>query len=184
MPIHNLELPGAYLIETVSHEDDRGFFLENYRSSEIEEKLGRPYTFAQGNHSRSKTGTLRGFRCEPWDKLIYVPRGTALIVVADPNPGSPTFCKYITQILGDAPGQRNRVIVSKGLANAFYCLTDVDYMNEVSAPYQPSVRRGFRWDDPDVAVDWPTKTPILSVADRNLPSLKEMLLASAQAHSD
>lgn len=175
MPIHKLSLKGATLIEPVIHTDDRGFFLETYRDDDIEGVIGRPYRFAQGNHSRSQAGVLRGFRCEPWDKLIYVPHGTALIVIADPRPHSPTFRQHVKLTLGDAPGKRGRLLIEKGLANAFYCLTETDYINEVSEPYQPHVRRGFRWDDPDVSVEWPTKNPILSSSDAVLPTLQEMI---------
>ncbi|MEZ5713811.1 MAG: dTDP-4-dehydrorhamnose 3,5-epimerase family protein [Paracoccaceae bacterium] len=168
-------IEGAYLVQTETLEDERGFFLETYRQSAIEDGTGRRYRFAQGNHSRSARGTLRGFRTEPWDKLIYVAHGTALIVVADTRPDSSGFLRHETFLIGDPPGRRLRVLVTRGLSNAFYCLTEVDYINDVSGEYQPQVRRGFRWDDPDIAVDWPDPAPILSAADRTLPSLRRML---------
>lgn len=168
-------IEGAWLLETSQLDDDRGFFLETYRESVIQKTLGRPYRFAQGNHSRSAPGTLRGFRLEPWDKLIYVAHGTALCVVVDPRPDSPTFRSHYSVLLGDEPGKRQRLLVSKGLSNAFYCLTEVDYLNDVSGEYDPYVRRGFRWNDPSVGVDWPTQDPILSRSDRELPTLDEIL---------
>ncbi|WP_235871850.1 dTDP-4-dehydrorhamnose 3,5-epimerase family protein [Pelagimonas phthalicica] len=159
-------------------EDNRGFFTESYRADWIEEALGRPYRFAQGNHSRSSAGTLRGFRMEPWDKLVTVAHGTAMIVVVDPRPDSPTFRQHWSGLIGDEPGKRARVVISKGLANAFYCLTEVDYINEVSETFVSQVRKGFAWNDPGLAINWPTETPTLSEADSNLPSL-DALLASA-----
>lgn len=175
MKLTRTGIEGAWLLETDPIEDERGFFLETYRDTMIGAELGRPYRFAQGNHSRSTAGTLRGFRVEPWDKLIYVARGTALCVVVDPRPESPTFRQHTSALLGDAPGQRQRLLVSRGLSNAFYCLTEVDYLNDVSAEYDPDVRLGFRWDDPTLAIEWPSLTPLLSSSDRQLPTLDEML---------
>lgn len=156
-------------------EDERGFFLESYRESLMQGVLGRPYRFAQSNHSRSKPNTLRGFRTEPWDKLIYVARGTALLVVVDPRRDSPTFGQHERFLMGDAPGERQRILLSRGLCNAFYCLTETDYLNDVSAEYEPSGRKGFRWDDPALGIDWPCEAPVLSAADRALPDFATFL---------
>lgn len=155
--------------------DSRGFFQETFRASLLTETLGRPYHFAQTNHSRSLAGTLRGFRAEPWDKLIYIPRGTCLCAVVDPRPDSPTFRQHETVLMGDPPGSRQRLLVSRGLCNAFYCLTEADYLNDVSAEYDPAVRRGFRWDDKALGIDWPCKAPILSDRDAALPDFETYL---------
>jgi dTDP-4-dehydrorhamnose 3,5-epimerase len=175
MGIERGRIEGVWRLVTEPVDDERGFFTETYRGALIEEALGRPFRFAQGNHSRSVAGTLRGFRCEPWDKLVYVAHGTALIVVADPRPASPTFGQHEVFHLGDAPGGRDRILISKGLANAFYCVTEVDYINDVSAEYSPDGRRGFLWNDPELGVDWPTESPILSLADRSLPPFRDFV---------
>ncbi|WP_292024014.1 dTDP-4-dehydrorhamnose 3,5-epimerase family protein [Maritimibacter sp. UBA3975] len=169
MTVEPCGIAGLWRVACEPVSDERGFFLETFRRSLVDPALGRPYQFVQGNHSRSAAGTLRGFRSEPWDKLIYVARGTALIVVVDPRPDSPTFRQHEKVMLGDAPGRRDRLLISQGLANAFYCVTEVDYINDVSQEYEPSVRRGFRWNDPTLGIDWPNRTPILSPADQSLP---------------
>ncbi|MCB1391302.1 MAG: dTDP-4-dehydrorhamnose 3,5-epimerase family protein [Rhodobacteraceae bacterium] len=166
---------GTWLLQPEPIEDNRGFFVETYREALVSEALGRPYRFVQTNHSRSRAGTLRGFRSEPWDKLIYIPHGTALCVVVDPRRDSPTFGQHETFLLGDVPGRRDRLLVSRGLCNAFYCLTEADYLNDVSAEFEPTVRRGFRWDDPTLAIDWPDRSPSLSDHDATLPSFADYL---------
>ena len=102
MKIEHPGISGLALLQNDVFEDKRGFFTESYRADMIEQALGRPYRFAQGNHSRSQARTLRGFRVEPWDKLISVAHGTALIVVADPRPDSPTFGQHWSALIGDA----------------------------------------------------------------------------------
>lgn len=174
MHVHKTSIDGLLLIETSLIEDERGFFLEAYKESRFLETSGRPHRFAQTNHSRSRAGTLRGFHKEAWDKLIYVVRGTALCVVADSRPDSPTFGAHEAFLLGDRPGHRNRIFVSEGLSNAFYCHTEVDYLNDVSGEYDATKRGGFIWNDPTVGVQWPTADPLLSPSDARLPTFRAL----------
>ncbi|RAI00969.1 dTDP-4-dehydrorhamnose 3,5-epimerase [Acuticoccus sediminis] len=173
MKVETTPIEGCLLVRTTVLQDERGFFLETYKQSALTEALGRPHRFAQGNHSRSRAGVLRGFHAEPWDKLVAVASGRALIVVADPRPESPTFGAHVTFELGDAPGTRDRVFVAAGLGNAFYCHTDVDYLNDVSAEFDPATRGGFSWSDPFIGVAWPTEEPALSPKDMSLSRLSE-----------
>jgi dTDP-4-dehydrorhamnose 3,5-epimerase len=129
----------------------------------------------QGNHSRSAAGVLRGFRVEPWDKFIYVAHGTALVVVADPRRDSPTFGETRSFMVGDPPGERDRIVVSAGLANAFLAITDCDYLNDVGELYVEGPRRSFAWNDPTIAYPWPAQNPVLSPSDERLPTLLELL---------
>lgn len=164
-------LGASLIIESDSFPDSRGLFRQTYQAGGLEHALGRPVRLRQGNHSRSHAGVLRGFHLEPWDKLAYVVRGTAFFAVADLQPTSPTFGQTATVLLGDSPGQPVRVFVPQGFANAFYCLTEVDYINDVSEEFQPTNRRGVIWNDPTLGVDWPTTAPQLSEADQRLPTL-------------
>lgn len=172
MPVQKTSISGLLVVRWADHEDDRGFFRQTYQVGEISAALHREVRFLQGNHSRSRPRVLRGFHAEAWDKCIYVPRGTALCVVADIRRGSPTFGRTESFVLGDPPGERMRLFVSKGLCNAMYCYTEVDYLNEVSEQYDPSSRDGIIWNDPDLAVSWPDANPVLSTTDAVLPTLR------------
>lgn len=174
MPVRTTAIDGLLVVDHPEHRDDRGTFRQTYQANEIAAVLGRPPVLRQGNHSRSAENVLRGFHAEAWDKLLYVVRGTALCVVADVRPESPTFARAESFLLGDAPGRFSRLFVSEGLANAFYCLTEVDYINDVSLEFDPAQRGGVRFDDPDLAVAWPTRTPVLSAVDRGLPFLRDL----------
>jgi len=174
MPVFHSEIDGLLLVRWEPIGDSRGFFKHTYQHGELAEALGRDPRFRQGNHSRSKSRVLRGFHLEPWDKLIYVPRGRALCVVTDARRDSPTFRKHLSFDLGDQPGRLDRIFISKGLANAFYCHLETDYLNDVSEEFDPSNRRGFVWDDPDINVNWPDKSPLVSDQDRLLPKFRDL----------
>ncbi len=174
MAVRATSISGLFIVEREMLEDRRGFFRETYRASELAEAVGSDVIFRQSNHSRSHPRVLRGFHAEPWSKLVYVVRGLATVAVADTRPDSPTFGRAETFLVGDAPGARIRVFVAQGLSNAFYCHTEVDYLNDVTGEYRPDGRGGVRWDDPDLAVDWPDRDPILSAADTALPTLRQL----------
>ena len=173
--IERTAIDGLLIVRFDTHSDPRGFFRQTYQAPELADALGRPVTFAQGNHARSAPGVLRGFHAEPWDKLIYVARGTVLAAIADPRPDSPTFGEVATFRLGD-DGERLRLFVADGLANSYCTLgdTDVDYLYDVSATYDPAAdKRAVAFDDPDLAVDWPIDDPVVSDADRTNPTLRQ-----------
>jgi dTDP-4-dehydrorhamnose 3,5-epimerase len=161
----------SLIVECDGHSDSRGLFRQTYQAGGLEHVIGRHLRLRQGNHSRSHAGVLRGFHLEPWDKLVYVVRGTAFFAVADLQPKSPTFGQTATVLLGDAPGSAVRVFVPQGFANAFYCLTEVDYINDVSEEFDPTNRRGVIWNDPTLGVKWPSTAPQLSESDQRLPTL-------------
>ncbi|MBC7768856.1 MAG: dTDP-4-dehydrorhamnose 3,5-epimerase family protein [Phycisphaerales bacterium] len=174
MAVIPTSIAGLFVIRWPIVEDARGFFKHSYQAGELTEAIGRAPSLRQGNHSRSVAGVLRGFHSEPWDKLIYVVRGTAKCVVADVRPESATFATTESFVLGDAPGDHARLFVSKGLSNAFFCYTEADYINDVSAEFDPANRGGVAWNDPSLDVDWPTATPILSAKDAAQPSLRSL----------
>jgi dTDP-4-dehydrorhamnose 3,5-epimerase len=174
--VEGTAIGGLYVVRHPTHEDGRGFFRQTFQHSELTEAIGRSPSFVQGNHSRSPAGVLRGFHAEPWDKLVYVARGTAFCAVVDIRATSPTCGEVATFLLGDPPGERVRLFVSVGLANAFCAVTDVDYLYDVSAEWRPSVnKRSVAWDDEDLAVEWPVADPVVSPEDRANPTLAELL---------
>jgi dTDP-4-dehydrorhamnose 3,5-epimerase len=174
VPVERTAIEGLLVVRWETHGDERGFFRQTFQLSELAEALGREPSLVQGNHSRSGPNVLRGFHAEPWDKLVYVVRGTAFGAIADIRPDSPTFGAVETFTLGDAPGERVRLFVSEGLANSFCTLTDVDYVYDVGGYFTPGVeKRAVAWDDPDLAVEWPVAAPTVSEADRGNPTLRE-----------
>jgi dTDP-4-dehydrorhamnose 3,5-epimerase len=176
--VERTSIEGLLVVRSETFTDERGFFRQTHVTFELEEALGREVRFVQGNHARSRAGVIRGFHAEPWDKLVYVARGRVFAAVADVRPDSPTFGEVATFILGDDPGERVRLFVAEGLANAYAVVgeDEADYLYDVSRAWTPDAdKRAVAWDDPDLAVRWPVTEPILSAADLHNPTLRSRL---------
>ncbi len=130
-------------------------------------------TFTQESIVRTlRAGTIRGFHFQapPSEeaKLLSCMRGDAFDVILDIRAASPTFGKWCSVSLhaGDWLG----VYVPPGCAHAVQTLTDgTEILYRMSCDYDASAARGYRWDSPGIAVDWPMTDPILSERDRLLP---------------
>jgi dTDP-4-dehydrorhamnose 3,5-epimerase len=169
-------LDGPVLIEPVVHGDSRGFFLETYRRRELAE-LGVHGEFVQDNHSRSRRGVLRGMHAQPGQaKLVRCPRGAILDVVVDIRSGSPSFGSWESVELDDET--HRQLYVPDGFAHGFCVLSEVaDVLYKVSAYYDPAAEFGFRFDDPEVGIEWPADLELqTSPRDREAPLLRDLSL--------
>jgi len=169
-------LEGPLLIEPVSHGDQRGFFQETYRRGVFAE-LGVHDEFVQDNHSRSQLGVLRGMHFQRGQaKLIRCARGAIFDVIVDIRPGSDSFGRWEAFPLDDEA--HHQLYVPDGFAHGF-CVTSelADVIYKVSTYYDPSVEAGFRFDDPEVGIEWPAGIGFeLSARDREAPLLSELKL--------
>jgi dTDP-4-dehydrorhamnose 3,5-epimerase len=169
-------LDGPILLETTVHGDSRGFFTETFRA-ELWAKEGITDTFVQENHSRSAAGVVRGMHFSIGDgqaKLVRCGRGRILDVVVDLRKASSTFGEWEAHELDDTSGRQ--LYVPVGFAHGFFVLSEVaDVLYKVSNYYDPAVERGFKWDDPEVGIEWPTEIPALfSQRDADAPLLSEI----------
>jgi dTDP-4-dehydrorhamnose 3,5-epimerase len=174
--MHRLEtrLEGPVLIEPVAHGDARGFFQETYRRNVFAE-LGVHDEFVQDNHSRSRLGVLRGMHFQPGQaKLVRCARGAIVDVVVDIRPGSASFGSWEAFPLDDAA--HHQLYVPDGFAHGFCVTSDVaDVVYKVSTYYDPAVESGFRFDDPEVGIEWPAGIEFeVSPRDREAPLLSEL----------
>jgi dTDP-4-dehydrorhamnose 3,5-epimerase len=167
-------LDGPVLIEPVVHGDARGFFLETYRQAGFAE-LGVHDEFVQDNHSRSRLGVLRGMHFQPGQaKLVRCARGSILDVVVDIRPGSASFGRWEPFPLDDT--DHRQLYVPDGFAHGF-CVTSelADVVYKVSTYYDPDAESGFRFDDPEVGIEWPQAIELqVSERDRGAPRLSEL----------
>jgi dTDP-4-dehydrorhamnose 3,5-epimerase len=167
-------LEGPVLIEPVVHGDARGFFVETYRANVLAE-LGVHDEFVQDNHSRSRQGVLRGMHFQPGQaKLVRCARGAIVDVVVDIRPDSPAFGRWEAFPLDDEA--QHQLYVPDGFAHGFVVTSEVaDVVYKVSTYYDPGVESGFRYDDPQVGIDWPADIELLvSERDRGAPLLNEL----------
>ncbi|MFN3788124.1 dTDP-4-dehydrorhamnose 3,5-epimerase [Sulfurihydrogenibium azorense] len=170
-------LKGVYILEPAVFQDHRGFFMESYNKKDFEE-VGIDINFLQDNHSLSvQPGVLRGihFQLNPKSqtKLVRCLKGAVYDVIVDLRKGSPTYLKWISVILTEH--NKRQVIVPKGFGHAILTLvpnTEVFY--KVDEYYSPQHDRSIRWNDPDLAIEWPLKDPVLSDKDSNAPFLKDI----------
>jgi dTDP-4-dehydrorhamnose 3,5-epimerase len=166
-------LEGLWIFERPTHTDERGFFHEAFRMCEVEETIGKSVALLQLNHSRSHRHVLRGLHAENWEKLVYVPSGEVLTVVADIRAQSRTFGQVETFRLGEA--NRLTLYLPRGVAHGYCVLSaSADYVYHVTAYYDGTDTRAVAWDDPDLAVHWPVAQPIVSARDRSNPTLRQL----------
>jgi dTDP-4-dehydrorhamnose 3,5-epimerase len=167
-------LDGPVLIEPVVHGDARGFFQETYRKAVFAD-LGVHEEFVQDNHSRSRLGVLRGMHFQPGQaKLVRCARGSILDVLVDIRPGSASFGQWEPFALDDE--NHRQLYVPDGFAHGF-CVTSelADVVYKVSTYYDPDAESGFRFDDPEVGIEWPEGIELqVSDRDRTAPLLSEL----------
>lgn len=174
-----LAIDGLFEIRPKKFGDGRGFFSETWSAKAMKE-AGIEIDFVQDNHSLSASaGVLRGlhFQLEPaaQDKLIRVARGRVFDVAVDIRPGSSTYGKWLGLELSAA--QWNQLLVPRGFAHGFVTLEpECEVLYKASAAYDPALERALRFDDPDLAIEWPVAAGdlIMSDRDRAAPGLAEL----------
>jgi dTDP-4-dehydrorhamnose 3,5-epimerase len=173
-----LEIDGLVLIEHRVFYDDRGFFMESFKDSDFRQN-GINGPFVQDNHSLSKKGVIRGlhYQLNPraQGKLVRVIKGKVWDVAVDIRKGSTTFKKWAAFELSD---ENNRMFfIPPGFAHGFATLTnDVHLVYKCTTEYDQKLDAGIRWDDPELAVEWPIANPLVSEKDRVLPFLKDAVV--------
>ena len=175
MKVTKLEIPGLALIELEVHGDSRGFFVERF-NEELFAQNGLPTHFKQDNHSRSAPGVLRGLHYQhtpSQGKLVGVVHGRIWDVAVDIRPNSPTFGKHFGVELSDMNGKL--LWMPAGFAHGFCVLGDepADVFYKVDNLYNPPGEGGITWDDPELSVPWPVKSPMISARDKAQKSFAE-----------
>ena len=170
-----LDVPDLILIEPTVFADQRGFFMETYKSSEFA-AYGIDGEFVQDNFSRSARGVLRGLHYQrppaAQAKLVTVLRGEVFDVAVDIRRDSPYYRQWAGVMLSD---QNHRLLyIPPGFAHGFCVLSEeASFAYKVTAEYAPQFDTGIRWNDPEIGVQWPISAPELSPKDAQLPLLRD-----------
>jgi dTDP-4-dehydrorhamnose 3,5-epimerase len=168
-------IPGVVVVEPRVFRDDRGFLLESFQTEKYRAG-GIDPVFVQDNHSYSKRGTLRGLHAQnpnAQGKLLRVIAGEIFDVAVDARRGSPTYGRHVTAVL--SAENFRQIYVPPGLLHGFVVTSDaaqVEY--KCTAYYRPDAEFSVAWNDPDLAIAWPTADPILSPKDANAPRLRDV----------
>jgi dTDP-4-dehydrorhamnose 3,5-epimerase len=176
MKVTRLSIPDVAIIDPVVFGDERGFFMESYNQRRFEEILGAGLTFVQDNHSRSTRGVLRGLHYQienPQAKLVRVVSGEIFDVAVDIRRGSPTFGKWVGELL--SADNKKQMWVPEGFAHGFLVLSEgAEVLYKASDYYNSKAERAIRWDDPSIGIVWPlTGEPVLSAKDQAAAGLSE-----------
>ncbi len=174
MIIEKTEIEGLIILIPKIYRDHRGYFSETFRAEKCDEICG--VSFVQDNESRSHRSIVRAlhFQRPPHaqDKLVRVVRGSVLDVAVDLRKDSPTYGKHVKVLLSEE--NRKQFFIPKGFAHGFVALEDHSIVQyKCSAYYHPGSEGILRWDDPDLAIDWRVKDPILSEKDARAQSFAE-----------
>jgi len=172
--ISETELPGVLLLEPKRFGDDRGFFMELFQEKRYAE-AGIPGPFVQDNFSRSAKGILRGLHFQQphaQGKLVQVFAGAVYDVAVDIRRGSPTFGRWVGMEL--SADNRRQLWVPAGFAHGFCVLSEsADFHYKCTDFYSPTSEHCIAWNDPDLGIPWPVKSPLLSPKDSAAPRLAD-----------
>jgi dTDP-4-dehydrorhamnose 3,5-epimerase len=160
--VTSLAIDAIKLVRFARFSDERGYFTEHYRRSDLRQHPGaealRAAEFVQCNESFSRRGTLRGlhFQWNPYmGKLVRTTGGRMLDIVLDIRKGSPTLGKAI---LHDMPADRAAssqewIWVPPGFAhgNVFPEDTTIEYL--CSGEYSQGCEAGISPFAGDIAWD-------------------------------
>ena len=169
-----LTIPEVILVESKAFSDDRGVFLEIFKESSFISN-GIDTRFVQDNFSHSVKGVLRGLHYQknpkPQAKLVAVLRGEIFDVAVDIRKDSPTYGKWVGEILSD--DNHKLLYIPEGFAHGFCVLSEeADVLYKVNLEYSPEDEKGIIWNDPEIDITWPIDKPILHEKDSKLPFLK------------
>ena len=167
MNVFKTKLHDCVIIEPKVFRDERGFFLETFQAERYAELAGITLPFVQDNYSRSLKAVLRGLhyqKTKPQGKLVRVVRGEVYDVAVDIRQDSTTFGQWEGVILSE---KNNRQFwVPPGFAHGFLVLSDTaDFEYKCTDYYDPSDEGSILWNDPELAITWPTSSPIVSAKD-------------------
>ncbi|MFA5832106.1 MAG: dTDP-4-dehydrorhamnose 3,5-epimerase [Bacteroidota bacterium] len=174
--IESKHLNGLVVIKPEVFQDDRGFFLEAFRTDQCKE-LGIPEVFVQDNHSRSMKNVVRGLHFQwepPMGKLMRVTFGSAFLVAVDIRTGSPTLGQWYGREV--SAENKLQIYAPAGFARGFCVLSDfAEIQYKCTGIYSNKAESGILWNDPELGIEWPVKNPFLSGKDEKAQTLKQWL---------
>jgi len=176
MKVTCLSIPDVLLIEPKVFGDERGFFFESFNQEKFEEVIGKKINFVQDNHSKSIKGILRGLHYQSppkgQGKLIRVIQGEVFDVAVDLRQSSPTFGKWVGEILSS--DNKKQMWIPEGFAHGFVTLSDTaEFLYKTTDFYSKEHEHAICWSDETIGIQWPIKNVSLSPKDKHAQSFKQ-----------
>ncbi|MBP7189942.1 MAG: dTDP-4-dehydrorhamnose 3,5-epimerase [Rickettsiaceae bacterium] len=166
-----LEIPEVIVIEPLVFEDNRGFFFESFNHKKFEDIVGYKVDFVQDNHSLSHEGVLRGLHYQlppnSQGKLVRVLRGKIFDVAVDIRKNSPTFARWVSEIL--SAENKKQLWVPGGFAHGFFTIDGpAEVLYKTTDYYSKPLERAISWSDVDIGIKWPTMSQVgIIVSDKD-----------------
>jgi dTDP-4-dehydrorhamnose 3,5-epimerase len=181
MKVTPLASPDVLLIEPQVFGDDRGFFFESFNQNKFEEATGYKINFVQDNHSKSVKGVLRGLHYQlppkAQGKLVRVIQGEVFDVAVDIRKSSPTFGKWVGEILSS--DNKKQLWIPEGFAHGFLTISDTaEFLYKTTDFYSKAHEAAVRWNDEAINISWPVKEVSLSDKDTFAQLFKEAICLS------
>ncbi len=174
MKFTSTALEGSYVIDVISFEDERGWFVRTFCKNEFAQ-IGHTKEWVQINHSfTDEKGTIRGmhFQNPPFSeiKLIRCIAGKIFDVIIDLRKNSKTFLKWFGVEL--SAENKKMIYIPEGFAHGFQTLTDgCQLIYHHSEYYEPGVEGGIKYDDAMIGINWTLPAKNVSERDNNHPKL-------------
>ncbi len=174
MSIEDTPIAGLLRINQELHQDDRGWFVENYQQQKLLGKDFPDFVPVQNNISyNKKKGSTRGMHAEPWDKYVSIAYGKSFVAWVDLRMGK-GFGAVHSQTI--EPGVA--YFVPRGVANGYQSLVDdTVYTYLVNAHWSPDAQyQALSIHDASLAIDWPIAASNMIVSDKDMlnPDLKNI----------
>jgi dTDP-4-dehydrorhamnose 3,5-epimerase len=177
--VRTTSLPGVMVFVPTPHRDDRGLFTRTFDAGVAAAHGVDARSFLQDSQSRSRRGVLRGLHGRAGAgeaKLVRCSRGAVHDVVVDARPGSPTFGRHEAFRLDDE--RFWQLFVPPGFLHGFQVLTgDADVCYRIDRAHDPADDVAVRYDDPDLAIEWPS--PVTGISARDAAAGSWALLRAA-----
>lgn len=175
MKMIETRLPGVLILEPRVFRDDRGHFAETWHRERYRD-AGIAMDFVQDNVSYSRHGVLRGLHFQnpaPQGKLVSVLQGEVFDVAVDLRRGSRTFGQWVgVELSGDNMLQ---LWIPEGFAHGFVVTGESALFSyKCTRFYAPEHEKSLRWDDPEIGIDWPIESPIVSPKDARAAGLGDI----------
>ncbi|MCH9699728.1 MAG: dTDP-4-dehydrorhamnose 3,5-epimerase [Gammaproteobacteria bacterium] len=166
MKVTDTALPGVKLIETDCYPDERGYFKETWNQLRYME-AGIRESFVQDNLSFSNANVLRGLHYQNpqgQGKLVSVMQGEIFDVAVDIRADSYYFKQWVGVNLSHT--NHRQLYIPPGFAHGFCVLSETALVSyKCTSQYLKLAEYCIRWDDPQLAIDWPVTEPIVSEKD-------------------
>ncbi|MEK7618573.1 MAG: dTDP-4-dehydrorhamnose 3,5-epimerase family protein [Patescibacteria group bacterium] len=168
LEVKNLTIPDVKVIRFGKFSDQRGYFTETFRKSDVS-KLSlldflKSYEFVQMNESYAVKGVIKGLHFQwqpPMGKLVRMVRGHMVDMILDIHQASPTFGRII---LYDMPDHAKDdygewIWVPPGFAHGMFFTEDSVIEYFFTADYNPAAEAGISPLTEDL--DWSLCDPAL-----------------------